>query len=244
MALFYIIEFILDFPYPTLHGVRSGIVSIITLLLVRQKRVESRVNRNRENVAARPVWSTEFEYQCTILSITCKPAAAREIRDPKRNTCQQLEKFKRAWENYEVAAQLKDLKNPESNKERRAATLLTSLGSDALDILDGLAFDDETQRKNPDVILARLEQYCIGEVNESFERYNFNKRDQEPHESIDAYVSSLRRLAKTCNYGQLTDSLIRERIIAGIRDNTARKKLLQTQKLTLKQSIDIVRYLK
>ena len=104
-------------------------------------------------------------------------------------------KFKRAWENYEVAAQLKDLKNPESNKERRAATLLTSLGSDALDILDGLAFDDETQRKNPDAILARLEQYCIGEVNESFERYNFNKRDQEPHESIDAYVSSLRRLA-------------------------------------------------
>ena len=95
--------------------------------------------------------------------------------------------------------------------------------------------------KNPDVILARLEQYCIDEVNESFERYNFNKRDQEPHESIDAYVSSLRRLAKTCNYGQLTDSLIRDRIIAGIRDNTARKKLLQTQKLTLKQSIDIVR---
>ena len=78
------------------------------------------------------------------------------------------------------------------------------------------------------MILARLEQYCIGEVNESFERYN-------------AYVSSLRRLAKTCNYGQLTDSLIRDRIISGMRDNTARKKLLQTQKLTLKQSIDIVR---
>ena len=29
--------------------------------------------------------------------------------------------------------------------------------------------------------------------------------------------------------------------MAGIRDNTARKNLLQTQKLTLKQSIDIVR---
>ena len=109
---------------------------------------------------------------------------------------------------YGKFAQLKDLKNPESNKERRAATLLTSLSSDALDILDGLAFDDETQRKNPDVILARLEQYCIGEVIESFERYNFNK------------------------------SIF---LIAGIRDNTARKKLLQTQKLTLKQSIDNVR---
>ena len=69
---------------------------------------------------------------------------------------------------------MKDLKNPESNKERWAATLLMSLGSDALDILDGLAFDNETQRKNPDVILAKLEQYCIGKVNESFEQYNSN----------------------------------------------------------------------
>lgn len=150
-------------------------------------------------------------------------------------------KFKRAWENYEVAAQLKDPQNPELNKERRAATLLTSLGSDALDILEGLPFEEELQRKDPDIILTKLEKYCIGEVNESFERYTFNKRDQESHEQIDAYVSALRVLAKTCNYGQLTDSLIRDRIILGIRDNAARKRLLQTQKLTLKHTVDIVR---
>ena len=57
------------------------------------KEHESRVNRNRESVAARPVWSGKFEYQCTILSITCKPAAAREIRDLKQNTCLQLDKI-------------------------------------------------------------------------------------------------------------------------------------------------------
>ena len=150
-------------------------------------------------------------------------------------------KFKRAWENYEVAAQLKDPQNPAWNKERRAATLLTSLGSDALDVLEGLPFEEEIQRKDPEVILETLEKYCIGEVNESFERYTFNKRDQEQHEAIDAYVAALRVLAKTCNYGQLTDSLIRDRIILGIRDNAARKKLLQTQKLTLKHTVDIVR---
>ena len=141
-----------------------------------------------------------------------------------------------------VAAHLKDPQNPELNKERRAATLLTSLGSDALDILEGLPFEEEVQRKDPDVILEKLEKCCISEVNESFERYTFSKRDQGPNEPIDAYVAALRVLAKTCNYGQLTDSLIRDRIILGIRDNAAaRKKLLQTQKLTPKHTVDILR---
>jgi len=66
-----------------------------------------------------------------------------------------------------------------------------------------------------------------------------NRKDQKPNESVDAYVIALRKLLKTCNYGSLTDSLIRNRIVVGINDNSARKKLLQTSKLTLGQCIDI-----
>ena len=58
---------------------------------------------------------------------------------------------------------------------------------------------------------------------------------------MDAYVTALRKLAKTCNYGTLADSLIRDRIVVGINDNSARKKLLQAGKLTLSQCIDICR---
>ena len=61
------------------------------------------------------------------------------------------------------------------------------------------------------------------------------------HETIDAYVTSLRTLAKTCNFGQLENDLIRDRIVMGIRDNTTRKKLLQVAKLSLSQCIDVCR---
>ena len=53
--------------------------------------------------------------------------------------------------------------------------------------------------------------------------------------------TTLRKLAKTCNYGSLNDSLIRDRMVIGITDNSARKKLLQTSKLTLSQCLDICR---
>ena len=69
----------------------------------------------------------------------------------------------------------------------------------------------------------------------------FNRRDQESNESVDAYVTSLRKKAKTYDYGSLTDSLIRDRMVVGINNNSARKKLLQTSKLTLGQCTDICR---
>ena len=60
-------------------------------------------------------------------------------------------------------------------------------------------------------------------------------------ESIDSYVACLRSLAKTCNYGELQDSLIRDRLVMGIRNNSVRKRLLQDSKLTLKSCINMCR---
>lgn len=136
-------------------------------------------------------------------------------------------------------------KTPKTRAEIRndgqPATLLTCIGSDALDVIDALEFENEDQRQDPEVILEKMKQYCIGECNETYERYVFNRRDQESNESVDAYVTALRKLAKTCNYGSLTDSRIRDRMVVGINDNSARKKLLQTSKLALGQCRDICR---
>ena len=44
------------------------------------------------------------------------------------------------WNNYEIVASLKDPENPAVNKMLRTATLLTCIGSDALDVYEGLQF--------------------------------------------------------------------------------------------------------
>ena len=80
----------------------------------------------------------------------------------------------------------------------------------------------------------------MGETNEIYERYCFNKSDQEINETVDLYVTALRKLANTCNFGTIENSLIRDRLV-GIRDNQIRKRLLQVSKLTLKYAIDISR---
>ena len=101
-----------------------------------------------------------------------------------------------------------------------------------------MEFENEEQRKDSKVIVKKMKEYRIEECNETYERYVFNRRDQGPKESVDAYLTALQKLARTCNYGSLTDSLIRDRMVVDINDNSASTKLLQTSKLTLGQCID------
>ena len=58
---------------------------------------------------------------------------------------------------------------------------------------------------------------------------------------IDNYVTTLRALAETCDFGALKDNLIRDRIVCGVRDNGIRRKLLQESELTLSKCVDICR---
>ena len=96
------------------------------------------------------------------------------------NTSVNWKRFRQAWDNYEIAARLKT-----QDKEFRTAMLLTCIGQDALDIYDGLAFDEEAHKKDIDIVLQKLEEFYVGNKNKIYERYMFNKRDQAAGESID-----------------------------------------------------------
>ena len=75
------------------------------------------------------------------------------------------------------------------------------------------------------MIMDKMEQQCIGEVNEIYQRYCFNKGDRLPTSSL------------CC----LRDSLISDRIVLGIKDEQTTKKLLRIRDLTLNWCIDICR---
>ena len=110
-----------------------------------------------------------------------------------------------------------------------------------MDIYDGLPFANEEEKTNVDKVIELLEAYFIGETNEIYEAYVFNQKVQEVGESFDSFLTTLRSLAKTCNFGSMLDRMIRDRVVVGIRDNATRKKLLAENKLTLNKCIDICR---
>ena len=85
-----------------------------------------------------------------------------------------------------------------------------------------------------------FERYAIGEIHETLERYKFGKRQQQEGESMDKFLADPRILMKTCQYcPRCEPSILRDRIILGIRSNDIRDDLLKVRHLALDKCIDI-----
>ena len=118
------------------------------------------------------------------------------------------------------------------------SVMLSTLGSDALELHEGFQYGPDEDRYNPEHVLNKFSQYCVAETNKAYESYRFNKCEQAEGESIETYLSRLRQLARGCNFGAMTDRMIRDRLVAGVREDTQRKKLLEERDLTLRTAID------
>jgi hypothetical protein len=68
-----------------------------------------------------------------------------------------------------------------------------------------------------------MTEFCRGVVNETYERYLFNTRSQRDNESIDEFYSALLALSKNCSFGDLTSSLIKDRVTVGMQNVTIRQ---------------------
>ncbi len=64
----------------------------------------------------------------------------------------------------------------------------------------------------------------------------FFTRAQGTREKIDAYVTDLKHKAKDCEFGDLTDLLIRDRIVCRIKYDNVRARLLREADLTLEKN--------
>jgi len=81
-----------------------------------------------------------------------------------------------------------------------------------------MEFTDEADRLDPTRLLEVFEKHCLGEINEVYERYLFNRRQQEPGETFDSFVGDLRRL-----YEAVEESAICDRIMLGVAYVTTRR---------------------
>ena len=123
----------------------------------------------------------------------------------------------------------------------KAATFLHLAGPEALEVFNTLSFDNPGDEKKLDKLVEKFEAYCIPRKNVTWERHVFNTRNQQPGESVDQYVTDLRKKAKTCEFGILTESLIKDGLVCGAASDKTRSRLLKQADLTLSKAMDICR---
>ena len=125
------------------------------------------------------------------------------------------------------------------SEERQVNTLLYCLGEETEDILASINIGEE-DRKKYDSVLAKFDSFFSVRKNVIIECAKFNKRSQLPDEPVQQFITSLYNLAADCNFGELKDELIRDRIVVGIRDASLSERLQMDLELTLEEAKTVI----
>lgn len=144
-------------------------------------------------------------------------------------------KWIRRFERFRLASDLVS-----KSEESQVNTLVYSMGDKADDILQSFNLSEEDSKKYK-TVKEKFENHFVKRRNTIFERVKFNQHKQEEHEPVDEFITDLYCLAKHCEYGDLHDDLVRDRIVVGIRDQKLSERLQLEDKLTLEQAIAKVR---
>jgi hypothetical protein len=117
--------------------------------------------------------------------------------------------------------------------------LKCTMGEDALSYFSNLPIA-EKDKHTVEKILDAMEEHLVPELNVVHERIVFNTTKQEDDESADQYINinRLRKLIKTCKYGDMADDLLRDKLIISIRDKRLRARFYANHRLTLMEWIN------
>ena len=123
----------------------------------------------------------------------------------------------------------------------KTSLLLLAIGSEGQEPYETFSFASEEEREVYAVVLKKFEDFYIPKTNITCERYRFFTRTQELGETVDHYVTALRKLAQTCDFRDIKDSLIRDRIVLGVADQRITKRLLAAGDPDLTKALEICR---
>ena len=98
----------------------------------------------------------------------------------------------------------------------------------------------EADRKKVDKILQALERHFEPTRNVIYERYKFNTCEQDQRETVAQFITKLRQLASTCEFGVLENDLVHDRLVLGTKDLSTHARMLREPKLDLQKAIDNV----
>ena len=124
----------------------------------------------------------------------------------------------------------------------QCAILLHVIGEEALEIYNTFKLATGEDPNKISVLKKNFEDYVNPRKNTVFERYRFWACKQQEGETIDQFITELKTRARSCEFGDQHDSMIRDRIVFGVRDSRLNERLLrESSELTLEKAASICR---
>lgn len=104
-------------------------------------------------------------------------------------------------------------------------TLIAVMGEEAYQLLSTLASPHKPAALTYEVAVSLMKNHLQPKPSILAERYLFRQRRQADGETVADYVTELKRLAKTCDFGSTLEENLRDQIVCGIISENTRQRL-------------------
>ena len=140
-------------------------------------------------------------------------------------------KWGRLLESFRIASGLS-----KENEDSQVNVLIYSMGDTADYLL--LSFDlSEADRKKYKPVKDKFDLHFVIKKNVIYERAKFNMRSQKEGEPVDSFITDLYAPVEFCNFGNLRDELIRDRLAVVSSINNCQRSYKLDVDLTLEKAI-------
>ena len=156
-------------------------------------------------------------------------------------------KFKQKFDLYLIGTEQET-----ASSKVKFAQMLSIAGDDALEVYDSFkdklilkTVDDEgvvtttDNSQNFAIVLAEFDKYAKEQMSLTACRENFNKRNQKATEPFANWLTDLKNRIQHCEYKDIEDSMLKDRIVWGVYDKRLRETLRSKPNLSLQEVIDV-----
>ena len=165
--------------------------------------------------------------------------AARKYDFEKFEIEDDFEMYIKRFENYLSLEKIGNVQ--EEDVATRKRLILHFMGLDTYKILYKLAKPKQPEEVTYEEIVKLLKEYFNPARDEVYEQYKFTERKQKEGESIAEYCAEIQLMADSCGFGVIKDSMLRNRLITGIRDTRLREKMLNIKPKTFEEAASIAK---
>ncbi len=124
------------------------------------------------------------------------------------------------------------------DQEKVVPTFLSVMGPKTFTLLCNLLQPEKPGEKMYDQIVNTLKAHFSPKPLVIAERFWFHRRNQLEGEAVTMFVAVLKKLAEHCEFGDVLNDTLRDRLVCGLRSEGIQKRLLTESKLTLQRAID------
>lgn len=143
--------------------------------------------------------------------------------------------FKQNFEIFSIAAEIS-----KKSEAVRIAVFLNAVGPAAVEVFNSFNITEEKKQEYEEVVKA-FSDFCSPKTNEVYESFVFHGRNQAIGEPFDQFLINLKKLSRTCGFGDLENRMLRDRIVCGVADKNLQKRLLEADKLDYKKAVEMAR---